>query len=200
MAANHPPFARIGPVAFAVSNKKLAPEALFGYAVKVLDRRGHTEKELRTKLERRAAAPASVDEAIERLKGIGFLNDQRTAESHAYARREFQRFGKRRVLTELQRRGVDFDTAKQTVEKAYSEVDEMDLIREHLRRKLSCDPDAQLKDRKQFAKVVRNLQGAGFSSGKIIEALGKVVADPEWLDGLEERLAESAEAAADSSE
>ena len=182
-------------MAFAVSAKKLAPEALFGYAVKVLDRRGHTEKELRMKLERRAAAAASVDEAIERLKGIGFLNDQRTAESHAYARREFQRFGKRRVLTELQRRGVDFDTAKQTVEKAYSEVDEMDLIREHLRRKLSCDPDAELKDQKQFAKVVRNLQGAGFSSGKIIEALGKVVADPEWLDGLEERLAESAEAA-----
>ena len=80
-------------MAFAVSSKKLAPEALFAYAVKALDRRGHTEKELRTKLEQRAAATASVAEIIERLKGIGYLNDQRTAESHAYARREFQRFG-----------------------------------------------------------------------------------------------------------
>jgi regulatory protein len=190
----------VGAVPFAASNKKLAPEALFSYAVRALERRAHTEQELRDKLQRRAAATASVPETIERLKSIGYLNDQRTAESHAYARREFQRFGRRRVLTELQRRGVDFDVAKKTVEQAYSDVDEMDLIREHLRRKLSCNPDAQLKDQKQFAKVVRNLQGAGFTSGKIIEALGKVVAEPEWLDGLEERLAESAEAAADSSE
>jgi regulatory protein len=180
--------------------KKLAPAALFAYAVKVLDRRGHTEKELRAKLEKRAAVTTSIDATIEKLKGVGFLNDQRTAESHAYARREYQRFGKRRVLTELQRRGVPFDTAKDTVEKAYSEVDEMDLIREHLRRKLSCDPDEQLKDRKQFARVVGNLQRAGFTSDKIIKALGKVVADPEWLDGLEERLAEAAEAAADPTE
>jgi regulatory protein len=190
----------LGAVPFAASSKKLAPEALFAYAVKALERRAHTEQELRAKLQRRAAAISSVAETIERLKSIGYLSDQRTAESHAYGRREFQRFGKRRVLNELQRRGVDFDTAKQTVEQAYQEVDELELIREHLRRKLSCDPDAQLKDQKQFAKVVRNLQGAGFSSGKIIEALGKVVAEPEWLDGLEDRLAEAAEAAADSSE
>jgi regulatory protein len=187
-------------VPFAASSKKLAPEALFAYAVKALERRAHTEQELRAKLQRRAAAISSVAETIERLKSIGYLSDQRTAESHAYGRREFQRFGKRRVLNELQRRGVDFDTAKQTVEQAYQEVDELELIREHLRRKLSCDPDAQLKDQKQFVKVVRNLQGAGFSSGKIIEALGKVVAEPEWLDGLEDRLAEAAEATAESSE
>lgn len=190
----------MGAVPLAASSKKLAPEALFAYAVKALERRAHTEKELRAKLQNRAAATASVAETIERLKDIGYLNDQRTAESHAYARREFQRFGQRRVLTELQRRGVDFDTAKQTVEQTYHEIDELDLIRDHLRRKLSHDPDAQLKDQKQFAKVVRNLQGAGFTSGKIIEALGKVVAEPEWLDGLEERLAEAAEAAAESSE
>ncbi len=182
---------------FAVSLKNLAPEALFAYAVRALERRAHTEKELRTKLEKRAAVTTSIDDTIERLKSIGYLNDARTAESHAYVRRDFQRFGKRRVLTELQRRGVAFDTAKQTVDQAYSEVDEMDLIREHLRRKLNCDPDTQLKDQKQFARVVRNLQRAGFASGKIIEALGKVVADPEWLDGLEERLAEASEAAAD---
>lgn len=185
---------------FAASSKKLAPEALFAYAVKALERRAHTEQELRAKLQRRASATASVAETVKRLKSIGYLDDQRTAESHAYGRREFQRFGKRRVMTELQRRGVAFDTAKQTVEQAYDKVNELDLIREHLRRKLSCDPDAQLKDQKQFARVVRNLQGAGFSSGKIIEALGKVVAEPEWLEGLEDRLAEAAEAAAEGSE
>lgn len=185
---------------FETPLKKLAPEALFTYGLKVLDRRGHTEKELRAKLERRAAPTASVDDTIERLKSIGYLNDARTAESHTYIRREYQRFGKRRVITELQRRGIAFDTAKQTVDKAYIDVDEMDLIREHLRRKLSCDPDEQLKDQKQFARVVRNLQRAGFASGKIIKALGKVAADPEWLDGLEERLAEASEAAADPTE
>ncbi len=168
--------------------------------MKALERRTHTEQELRVKLQRRAAATASVSETIERLKGIGYLNDQRAAESHAYARREFQRMGPRRVFTELRKRGVDSDTARQTVDDAYAEVDELDLIREHLRRKLSCDPDQQLKDPKLFARVVRSLQGAGFASGKIVEALGKVVAEPEWLDGLEERLAESAEATSEPSE
>ncbi|MEZ5392476.1 MAG: hypothetical protein R2724_06245 [Bryobacterales bacterium] len=34
--------------------------------------------------------------------------------------------------------------------------------------------------------MTQRLMRAGFSAGRIREALGKVAADPAWLDGLEE--------------
>ena len=181
-------------MAFRPPNKKLAPEELLDYAVRALERRPLTELELRERLARRALEPAHVDEAVERLRGVGYLDDARTAESHAYYRREFQRLGRTRVLSELRRRGVDASVAEKTVDAAYEEVDELELIRDHLRRKLGCDPDAKLSDPKAFQRVVRSIQRAGFTSGKIMEALGKVASEPEWLEGLDEALAADSDA------
>ncbi len=181
-------------MAFRPPAKKLASAALFDYAVRALERRPLTERELRDRLNRRALDPADVEETVERLRGVGYIDDARTAESHAYFRREFQRLGRIRVLSELRRRGVDPAVAEKTVESAYEETDELELIRDHLRRKLGCDPDAKLEDPKAFQRVFRSILRAGFSSGKIMEALGKVASEPEWLEGLDDALAADSDA------
>ncbi len=170
------------------AKKKLGPEALYDYAVAALGRRALTERELGRKLASRAADPAHVDETIERLRSIGYLNDQRTAESHAYAKRELEGLGARRVLSELRRRGVDSATAERTVEEAYSEVDELELIRQYLERKLGRRLEGRLEDPREVQRLTHRLMRAGFSAGPIREALGKVAADSGWLDGLEDPL------------
>lgn len=166
--------------------KKLGPEALYEYAVAALGRRALTVRELRLKLAQRAADERHIDETLDRLRNLGYLDDQRTAESHAYAKRELEGLGARRVLAELRRRGVDGNTAERTVEEAYREVDELDQIRQYLERKLGRRLEGKLEDPREVQRLTQRLMRAGFTPGRIREALGKVAADPGWLEGLEE--------------
>jgi regulatory protein len=173
--------------------KRLAPEALYEYALKALSRRPCSEKELRERLTRRAADPQDVQPAIERLRQVGYLDDARTAESHAYFKKELEGLGRRRVLSELQRRGIDSQTAERTVNEAYRDSDELELIRQYLKRRLGSRLEGPLEDPKELARLYRGLLRAGFSSGRIGEALRKISADSEWVDGLEDGWSESAE-------
>jgi regulatory protein len=173
---------------FASRAKKLGPEALYEYAIAALGRRALTERELRLKLAQRAAEVRHVDETLDRLREIGYLDDTRTAESHAYAKRELEGLGARRVLNELRRRGVDAGTAERTVAEAYREVDELGLIRQYLERRLGRRLEGKLEDPREVQRLTQRLMRAGFSAGRIREALGKVAADPAWLEGLEEPL------------
>jgi regulatory protein len=166
--------------------KKLGPEALYDYAVAALSRRALTALELRLKLARRAAEERHVDETLDRLREIGYLDDRRTAESHAHAKRELEGLGPRRVLSELRRRGVDAQTAERTVDEAYREVDELDQIRQYLERKLGRRLEGKLEDPREVLRLTQRLMRAGFSAGRVREALSKVAADPGWLEGLEE--------------
>ncbi|MCB1021686.1 MAG: RecX family transcriptional regulator [Acidobacteria bacterium] len=168
------------------AKKKLGPEALYEYAVAALGRRALTERELRLKLAQCAADEAHVDETLGRLQAIGYLDDQRTAESHAYSKRELEGLGARRVLNELRRRGIDQSTAERTVEEAYREVDELELIRQYLERKMGRRLEGKLEDPREVHRLTQRLMRAGFSVGRIREALGRVAADPAWLEGLEE--------------
>jgi len=166
--------------------KKLGPEALYEYAVGALGRRSLTESELRRKLYTRATKPDDIDEVIERIRSLGYLDDVRVAESHVNIRKEFDALGSRRVFSELRRRGVDAETAKRTVAEAYDQTDESEQIRRYLERKLARRLDKSIDDPKEVARLTRTLMRAGFSSGKIVEALQKVAADPGWLDGVED--------------
>ena len=83
--------------------RKLASEELFEYAVKCLGVRAYSTGDLKSKLRVRAANPPDADAAIERLTGIGYLNDQRFAESYAASRIENEGLGRMRVFSDLAR-------------------------------------------------------------------------------------------------
>jgi regulatory protein len=173
-------------MAFGRDAKKLGPEALYEYALGALGRRSLTESELRRKLYLRAAEPAHIDEALTRIRSLGYLDDAQVAESHTNFRKEYDALGSRRVFSELRRRGVDPETARNAVATAYDEVDESEQIRRYLERKLARRLEKPIDDPKEIARLTRTLIRAGFSSGKIVEALQKVAADPGWLDGVED--------------
>ena len=178
-------------MAFRTSPKKLDADGLFDYAVRALERRALTAFELRRKLKQRAEDQGTVEPIVERLRGLSYIDDARTAEAYTSTRKDVSLLGRRRVLADLRRRGVDAKTAEKTVEDAFAESDELALIREHLRRKLGRRVEERTSDQREVTRLYRGLLRAGFSSGKIGEALRAVSADAAWIDGVEDELAAS---------
>ena len=66
-----------------VSPAAWTPRSLWQYALKILAGRAHSAGEMREKLRRRAARAGDVEEALARLKDLGYLDDRRFAERFA---------------------------------------------------------------------------------------------------------------------
>jgi regulatory protein len=166
--------------------RRLDKEALWAYALKILAGRAHSTGEMREKLRRRAERAGDVDEALARLKNIGYLDDRRFAEGFAAARLSNEKFGKTRVIQDLRQRRVAPSLAEGAVRKVYSEVDEQSLIDDWIRRKYRlAERDALFREDKDLAAAYRRLLRAGFRSGEIVQALKKFAKNPELLDSFE---------------
>jgi len=174
-------------VSFPRPKKKTYDEAeLYEYAVGALARRMRTVAELKRLLRPRVEAETEygqtlVEVVIARLKDQGYLNDSRYAAAYSSLRRDNEKFGKRRVITELKARGVHGDLIEKAVASAYEEVNEERQARAYLRRKRLQKP----KDQKQAARIFRNLARAGFATRTIFAILKKWDVDDETLTALE---------------
>jgi regulatory protein len=131
----------------------------------------------------RAADPADAEAAIIRLREIGYLNDQRFAESYANARVENEGFGRMRVLNDLRARRVSGNMAEQAVEQALGGRSEAELIDAFIERRMhSVAAGGPIEDEKKLAAAYRKLRRAGFTSGPILAALKRIAARPEALE------------------
>jgi regulatory protein len=172
-------------MAFA-RGRKLDNEAeLYDYAVGALARRMRSVAELKRLLRRRVEADelglTLVELVIAKLKEQRYLNDAQYASTYSSLRRENQKFGRRRVVTELKSRGVHSEVIDKAVAGAYENVNEEALAREYLRRKRIHKPE----DQKQAARVFRSLLRAGFGTRTIILILKKWDVEEEVLTALE---------------
>jgi regulatory protein len=166
--------------------RTLDADGLWGYALRLLTGQAHSSGELREKLKRRAEHPGDVDIAISRLKDLGYLNDQRYAESFAASRLAGEKFGKTRVIRDLRQRRVAPSLAEHTVQKVYRDVDEQALIEDWIRRKYRTAPrEGLFADQKDLGSAYRKLVRAGFRTAEIIKALKRFAKNPELLDGFE---------------
>src|SRR6266513_3029078 len=81
------------------------------YAVGALGRRMRSIAELKRLLRKRVEADTEIGKTlvelvIRRLKDQGYLNDAKYAATYSTLRRDNEKFGRRRVVTELKARGV----------------------------------------------------------------------------------------------
>ena len=167
--------------------RRLAAEALWGYALRVLGGRAYSIGELREKLLRRAERAEDVPGLLARLKEYGYLNDQHFAASFSAARLENQGLGKARVLSDLRKRRVAPSVAEKAVREAYRDADETTLIEDYLRRKFrNKELTAWLSEPKHLAAAYRRLRMAGFTAANSIRVLKHFAAEPELLDSLED--------------
>ena len=108
---------------------------LLDYALKSLSHRAHSEKELRTRLNRRSASQAATDAVVAKLREYGYLDDSRFAESFATSRLEGRGHGPQRVLRDLRARSVSATNAEAAVDRVFAGADEAALAAQYLTRK-----------------------------------------------------------------
>lgn len=176
-------------MAFARPRKLYTEEELYDYAVGALAQRSRSVAELKRLLRSRVEADTEfgktlVELIIVRLKDQGYLNDARYAAAYSSYRRDTEKFGRMRVVTDLKAKGVHADVIEKAVAAVYDDIKEEELARDYLRRKRLQKP----KDQKQAARIFRNLMRAGFGSRTIFAILKKWDVDDETLSGLEEEI------------
>jgi regulatory protein len=174
-------------MAFPRPRKTDSEDELYEYAVNSLARRMRTVAELKRSLRLRVEAETEIGKTlvelvIRRLKDQGYLNDSRYAAAYSSFRRDNEKFGRRRVVTDLKAKGVHGDLIENAVASAYDEVNEEKQAREYLRRKRLQKPANQ----RDAARVFRNLLRAGFGSKTIFTILKKWDVEDETLTALEE--------------
>src|SRR3984885_5724967 len=116
-------------------------DELYEYAVGALARRMGTVAELKRLLRARVEDAESeygktlVELIIRRLKDRGYLNDSQYASYFSSLRRDNQKFGRLRVVTDLKAKGMHSDGIDKAVDAAFDGVSEEKQAREYLRKK-----------------------------------------------------------------
>jgi regulatory protein len=171
--------------------KSYSEDELYEYAVGALARRMRTVAELKRLLRARVEDAESeygqtlIELIIRRLKDRGYLNDSQYAAYFSSLRRDNQKFGRRRVVTDLKAKGVHGEVIDKAVDTAFDGVSEEKQAREFLRKKRMEKP----KDQKQAARIFRQLVRAGFGGKTIFTILKKWNVDDEILSELESESA-----------
>ena len=171
--------------------KFYSEDELYEYAVGALARRMRTVAELKRLLRTRVEAETEygktlVDLIIRRLKDNGYLNDSQYAAYFSALRRDNQKFGRRRIVTDLKTKGVHNDLIETAVDAAFEGISEEKQARDYLRRKRLKKP----KDQKDAARVFRQLARGGFTTKSIFAILKKWDVDEEVLTQLEGEASE----------
>jgi len=166
-------------------------DELFEYAVGALARRMRTVAELKRLLRARVEDAESeygttlVELIVRRLKDRGYLNDSQYAAYFSSLRRDNQKFGRLRVVTDLKAKGMHSDVIDKAVDAAFDGVSEEKQAREYLRKKRLVKPKTQ----KDAARVFRQLARGGFGTKTIFSILKKWDVDEETLTELESESA-----------
>ncbi len=146
-------------------------DGLFEYAVGSLARRMRTERDLRRLMRARAeegeAGEQAINRVVARLKDLRYLSDERFAADYTRLRVEGQSLGRRRVEVDLAAKGIGKELASAALDRAYGEVDEVELARRFCERKRIAPP----ADKKETARVMGRLLRAGFGSAAVWKLL-----------------------------
>lgn len=146
-------------------------------ALQLLNRRDLSEVELRTKLEMGEFSSNSIDETVQRCCDYGYLDDRRYALERARSLLRNGRGVGRKILLDLQRRGIDSETAEWAISEASREFQPAQILHQLLDRRFPGFNDQQA-DQREKRRVVGFLQRRGYSLGEIFQAFRERNAAP----------------------
>jgi len=176
---------------FARGRKLETEGELYEYALGALGRRMRTVAELKRLLRARVDADSEygktlIELVVRRLKDNGYLNDAKYAAAYSAFRRDNEKYGRRRVITDLKVKGVIGEVLEKAVNDSFAGVDEERQAREYLHRKRLKKPN----DQKQAARIFRQLIRAGFGSKTIFKILRNWDVDDETLSAFDEEISD----------
>ena len=147
--------------------KELTREETKEKALRCLEYRSHSEKELSDKLIRAGAAEEDILAVMAFLKEYGFIDDKKYAVHLARDMQNIKKYGKHRIVAELKFRGI----CSEFIDEAISELeeDEQDSLYPMVEKKLGMN-----FERKNIEKVVRYFSYRGYSYDDIKSCIERI--------------------------
>lgn len=123
-----------------------------------LARRNHAEKELKSKLLKKFPRGALIEKTIERLKELGYINDEKFAREWIGYRLNSKPRGRIIIKRELLAKGVNVELVEKILDLVYNR----DKERKELTRLLDLRKHRYPKGKKQRNKLISYLLRRGF--------------------------------------
>jgi regulatory protein len=144
----------------------------FDRAVLILEYRPRSVMELRRSLEKKKEPADAIDQAIERLRDAGGLDDAQYARQFARSKALGAGFSRRRIQLELSRRGVARDITDEAIAAVFVDeaIDESEAIDRLVRKKLGKH---SLHDQATVRRVYAFLARRGYGADAIRAGLGR---------------------------
>lgn len=147
-------------------------------ALNYLAHKPRTEEEVRRKLRKTEAAPTVIEDVVERLHELSYLDDEAYAEDYVRNRFASKKYGPVRIRRELVERGVDRHVAEEAVADLFAEEDPDAAAREHAEKRWGRLDDEE-DPRRRRQKLYRYLRRRGFTSDTITPILDDLERDAE---------------------
>lgn len=147
--------------------KELTAKETKEKALRCLEYRSHSEKELCEKLKRAGAKEEDIPPVMDFLKEYGFLNDADYAKHLARDMKNLKKYGKHRIIAELKHKGIISEYISDAIEEL--DEDESDMLRPLVERKLSGN-----LDRKNIEKTVRYFAYRGYEYDDIKSCIEEI--------------------------
>lgn len=141
-------------------------------ALRLLEFRNHSEKELTDKLARLGASSENIERTVEFLNGYKLINDENYAEAFARDLHHLKGYGKNRIRSELYAKGIDGAIIDTVLEEL--DDNDLDLLTEKIKKRLNGDFEKKSRDR-----VTRYFVNKGYSFDEIRSCIEKTVQSDE---------------------
>jgi len=138
-------------------------------AYRYLSHRDRSARETADHLKKKGFEEAVVQETLQYLKEANYLDDRRFAEHWARTRAENRQYGKYRLRQELLGKGLPQDLIDETLDTLFETIQEIDLARAVVEKKLPSMQDLPTDKRKN--RLIGLLQRKGFSLDIIYKVL-----------------------------
>jgi len=142
-------------------------------AIGLLAYRARSSAELRRRLLRYDYAEESVDEAIEKIREAGLIDDAAFARDYAHARFANKGYGPARVRSELIARGVPRSAIDQAIDEAFSDHEAIAEAALAFAQKRQPSLQREADPLKRRKKLFDALRRRGFPT----DVIGKVIAE-----------------------
>jgi regulatory protein len=142
-------------------------------AYRLLSLRPHSSKEIETKLREKRFPAAVINEALEKLHELKYLDDVSFASQWARHLAVNNLWGNRKISAALQTKGIPVGLIGPSIELARSEMPEEEAIALLIRKKMAGKKYG-LQDIKEKKRIFQSLLGRGFPAGLILNKLGKL--------------------------
>jgi regulatory protein len=147
-------------------------------AVNILAARPRSERQLRERLlEKPWAEPALVDQCIERLKELGYVNDGQFARSYTSSRVSAKPVGRSRLARELAGKKIAPQAIAEALDEAFEEISEETLINRAIEKRIRTR--GRPEDRNDAKRLFDYLARLGFGYDLIIRKLQALRAEIE---------------------